>query len=142
MEGSGKGGGAKADGGRKIKGEHKDAVFFVDVIFALAVFVTQRDQGLRDPLTGIDEDLAGLGSLGEILFLHIFTFLQPFTMQVAAAPPILELLSIFHLLCCCLGELLHRPPIEQSRYHQTEYHLDQHNFVDPAIALVAEDGEV
>ena len=45
----------------RVKGEHKDAVFFVDVIFALTVFVAQRDQRLRDPLTGIDEDLAGLG---------------------------------------------------------------------------------
>ncbi|MEQ2694153.1 sigma factor-like helix-turn-helix DNA-binding protein [Faecalibacterium butyricigenerans] len=61
-EGS-KSGGAKADGGGKVKGEHKDAVFFVDVIFALAVFVAQRVQRLRDPLTGIDEDLTGLGSL-------------------------------------------------------------------------------
>ncbi len=41
---------------------------FVDVIFALAVFVSQRDQRLRDPLTGIDEDLTVLGSLGKSFF--------------------------------------------------------------------------
>ena len=73
MKGDGKGGGAKADGGRKIKGEYKDAVLFVDVIFALAVFVAQRDQRLRDPLTGIHKYFPWFCSLGEILLLHITT---------------------------------------------------------------------
>ena len=93
MEGGGKGGGAKADGGGKIKGEYKDAVFFVDVIFALAVFVAQRDQWLRNPLTGIDEDLAGLSSLGKILLLHVATFLHLFTAQLSSAMRIFPFFS-------------------------------------------------
>ena len=83
-EGS-KSGGAKADGGGKVKGEHKNTVFFVDVIFAFAVFIAQRDQRLRDPLTGIDEDLSGLGSLGEILPLHIVTSFTD--LQCGSHPP-------------------------------------------------------
>ena len=68
--------------------------FFVDVIFALAVFVAQRVQRLRDPLTGIDEDLTGLGSLGKILLLHVATSIKIHPDQVFSAVEALEQIAL------------------------------------------------
>ena len=115
MKSDGKGGGAKANGGRKIKGEHKDAVFFVDVVLALAVFVAQRNQWFRNPLAGVDKDFAGLGSLGEILLLHVTTFLHAFAfiVQPSAAPLALEPLSSGHPLYHSPGESACRPLVER-----------------------------
>ena len=77
-----------------LLGGGEDAVFFVDAIFALAVFVAQRDQRLRDPLTGIDEDLAVLGSLGKILLLHVATSIKIHPDQVLSALEALEQIAL------------------------------------------------
>ena len=62
--------------------------------FALAVFVAQRVQRLRDPLTGIDEDLTVLGSLGKILLLHVATSIKIHPDQVLSALEALEQIAL------------------------------------------------